>query len=144
MEESDTTIQVTPEQLKEAVECYDHLLETDIQAAVKTLAAVPECGLRIAQALAQALKQMDHGKAHEINVVEAAALPAFLIGVLAGKLLAPDAFCTFMDTGERRFPKRGEWYFYIKAKEGFPVYYGPEIALSYEANDYGILQLICP
>lgn len=90
MEEMKTTtpapaIRVTVEQLTQAVEDYEMLLPSEVEAAYKTLLAVPLAGLKIAQGLQQAMLAATDGTLPQDRVLDAAVVPAFLLGILVGK-----------------------------------------------------------
>lgn len=88
MEETTTTvsaIRVTVEQLSQAVQDYDMLLPAEVEATYRTLLAVPLAGLKIAQGLQQAMLANVQGKLPQDRVLDAAIIPAFLLGYLVGK-----------------------------------------------------------
>jgi hypothetical protein len=80
----DAPIQVTVEQLKTAVEAFDLLMPSEIEAAYQTMLQVPELGVRIAQALQGAIVAARKAGKPQGAVLDAAILPAFLVGLLAG------------------------------------------------------------
>jgi hypothetical protein len=77
-------VQVTVEQLTQAVEDYEMLLPVEIEAAYRTLLGVPLAGLKIAMALQQAMLDASKGGLPRDRVLDAAVVPAFLLGVLVG------------------------------------------------------------
>jgi hypothetical protein len=140
MEKTEIKIEVTAAELREAISCYDLLLKPDIESAYAAMLEVPEFGLKLAQAMEYAAKMAGKGKMEEKRILDAAVVPAFLIGMLVGKGKA-EAYATFQDTGERRLPKLGEWYFLTSGKS-YPMYYAMDVALGLDAKDYGILRLV--
>lgn len=142
MENSETKIAVTAEELRGAVSCYELLLKSDVEQVYASMLEVPEFGLKIAQAMEHAAKMASKGKIDEKRILDAVAVSAFLIGLLAGKGKATtQAYAIFADTGERRLPKLGEWYFLTSGKS-YPMYYAMDVALGLDAKDYGILRLV--
>jgi hypothetical protein len=77
---------VTVEQLRQAVADYDLLLPSEVEKAYQTLLAVPLAGVKIAQGLQQAMLANHQGRLPQDRVLDAAVVPAFLIGVLVGRL----------------------------------------------------------
>lgn len=77
-------LQITVEQLTKAVQDYEMLLPSEIAEAYQTMLQVPSAGLRIAQALQQAVLDSQRGALSKDRVLDAAVLPAFLIGLLVG------------------------------------------------------------
>jgi hypothetical protein len=141
-EKNRPTITFGAEDLRASVSNYDSLSLPEIHAAYSAMLEVPEFGLKVAQALQVAAKTAANGKGSPERVLDAAVVPAFLVGLLVGvSSQSRSRYAVFTDTGERRFPKRGEWYFYSVAPQVFPVYYGMELALSFSAEEYGILKL---
>lgn len=78
-------IEVTVEQLTQAVRDYEMLLPSEIAAAYQQMLSVPAAGMKIAQALQQAAFDAQKGILSRDRVLDAAVLPAFLIGLLVGK-----------------------------------------------------------
>jgi hypothetical protein len=78
-------IRVTIEQLTKAVADYEMLLPSEVEATYRTLLEVPAAGLKIAQGLQQAMLMASKGTLPRDRVLDAAVVPAFLIGVLVGK-----------------------------------------------------------
>jgi hypothetical protein len=141
-EKNRSTITFGTEDLRAAVSNYNSLSLPEIQAAYSAMLEVPEFGLKVAQALQTAAKTAANGKGSPDRVLDAAVVPAFLVGLLVGASSRNRSrYAVFTDTGERRFPKRGEWYFCVKALGAYPNYYGIEFALAFGAEDYGILKL---
>lgn len=85
--ENNTTpaIRVTVEQLRKAVAEYDLLLPAEVEATYKTMLAFPPAGLRIAQGLQQAMLANVQGTLPQERVLDAAVVPAFLLGILVGR-----------------------------------------------------------
>ena len=81
-------IAITVEQLQQAVLDYEILLPTEVAEAYQTMLQVPAAGLKIAQALQQAMFDASMGILSRDRVLDAAVLPAFLIGLLVGKAQA--------------------------------------------------------
>jgi hypothetical protein len=77
-------IQITVEQLQQAVQDYEMLLPSEVAEAYQTMLQVPSAGLKIAQALQQAMLDAQKGILSRNRVLDAAVLPAFLIGFLTG------------------------------------------------------------
>jgi hypothetical protein len=79
-------IELTEQELREAVACYDLLEEAEVEAACKVIAQVDEVGVRSAQAMEEAFKQVQAtGQGDAFTVMAAGIVPALLIGYLAGK-----------------------------------------------------------
>ena len=77
-------IEITVEQLTQAVRDYEMLLPSEIAAAYQKMLSVPAAGMKIAQALQQAMLDAQKGILSRDRVLDAAVLPAFLIGLLVG------------------------------------------------------------
>jgi hypothetical protein len=80
----DAPIKITVDQLRKAVEAFDLLLPSEIQAAYQAMLLAPELGVRIAQALQGAMVAARKAGKPQGAVLDAAILPAFLVGLLAG------------------------------------------------------------
>ena len=131
-------IRVTPEEIREAVRIFDLLDSEDVSAVTKAMSEATEAGARTVAAIQEAAKQNQGAQSILASVV----VTNFLVGYLAGLTRAEEPYCTFVDTGERRFPKSGEWYYCVKFPMSGPRYYAIEIALGYEIGDYGILRMV--
>jgi hypothetical protein len=81
---TELNINLTVEQLQQAVQNYDLLLPTEVAETYQIMLAVPGLGLKIAQALQQAMLDASKGILTRDRVLDAAVLPAFLIGLLVG------------------------------------------------------------
>lgn len=77
------SITITPEELLDAVGCYDLLLPTEVSEAYKAMVQVPQFGLRVATALQLAAKKAKTPQ-EQSRVLDAAVVPAFLVGMLVG------------------------------------------------------------
>lgn len=106
MEEKDLKIDFTVEELQEAVECYNLLLPSEVEQAYKQLLIVPDFGVRVAQAFQRALKMCADGKLPQNRVLDAAVLPAFLIGQLMGMAKAIPAAAPTLPEGHSPGPCR--------------------------------------
>lgn len=71
--------------LEAAVKRYESLTSPELEAAYTTMLAVPDFGLKIAQAFALACKEATEIPTPNCRVLDAAVVPAFLIGFLAGR-----------------------------------------------------------
>ena len=131
-------IRVTSEEIREAVRIFDLLDAEDVAAVTQAMAEATEVGARTGAAIAESVKQKQGSQ----GVLASVAVTNFLVGYLAGKNRTEEPFCTFVDTGERRFPTLEEWYFCIKATNAVPLHYDREWELIYEAADYGILRMV--
>jgi hypothetical protein len=78
-------IRVTVEQLTKAAADYELVLPAELEAAYLTLLEVPAAGLKIAQGLQVAMLAASKGALPKDRVLDAAVIPAFLLGVLVGK-----------------------------------------------------------
>jgi hypothetical protein len=78
-------IRVTVEQLRQAAADYELVLPAERLVAYETLLKVPEAGLKIALGLQQAMLAASKGALPKDRVLDAAIIPAFLIGYLVGK-----------------------------------------------------------
>ncbi len=136
----DAPITVTPEELREAVSSYDLMLPAEITGIYTAMLKVPEFGLRVAAALQNAAKAAGKGVLPKERVMDAAVVPAFLVGLMVGHAKGT-GYCRFVDTGERRLPKPGEWYFYVGDRNVCPVRHTTGVALGFDGPTYGILTL---
>jgi len=84
VDENEPKIDFTTEELQDAVECYNLILPSEVEAAYKQMLTVPAFGARVAQALQMAVKMHMAGKMPQDRVLDAAVLPAFLVGMLVG------------------------------------------------------------
>jgi hypothetical protein len=83
-EKNRSTITFGTEDLRAAVSNYNSLSLPEIQAAYSAMLEVPEFGLKVAQALQVAAKTAANGKGSPDRVLDAAVVPAFLVGLLVG------------------------------------------------------------
>lgn len=86
----DPTFEFTVEELREAVGSYELLLPSEIESAYKTMLEVPQFGIKIAQALQFAAKMAGQGGLGKDRVLDAAVVPAFLVGLLVGLSRKPE------------------------------------------------------
>jgi len=77
-------IQISVEELQQAVLDYEMLLPIEVAEAYQTMLQVPSAGMKIAQALQQAMLDAQRGILPRDRVLDAAVLPAFLIGFFVG------------------------------------------------------------
>ncbi len=77
-------IQITVEELKVAVSRYDTMLPGEVTSIYETMLAVPEFGARVAVALQNAVKMANKGTMPKDRVLDAAIVPAFVVGALLG------------------------------------------------------------
>ncbi len=77
-------LEFTPEELKEAVACWDLVLPADAQVIYERMLQVPEFGIRVAMALQNACKLTADGKMSPDRTLDAAILPAFTVGLILG------------------------------------------------------------
>jgi hypothetical protein len=78
------TFSFTAAELQDAVECYELLDQSEVEKAYQVMLAVPQFGLKVAKALQFAAKMSSQGKMGPDRVLDAAVVPAFLIGLLVG------------------------------------------------------------
>ena len=131
-------IQVTPEEIREAVRIFDLLDAEDVAAVTQAMSEATEVGARTGAAITESVKQKQGSQ----GVLASVAVTNFLVGFLAGRNRTEEPYCTFVDTGKRRFPMHGWWYFYVKAKGICPLYCEMDFKPAYEAADYGILRMV--
>ena len=79
-------IRVTVEQLTQAAKDYELILPAEIEATYRTLLQVPAAGTKITQGLQQALLEVQKGTLGMGRVLDAAVVPAFLLGILVGQI----------------------------------------------------------
>ena len=84
MEKDESKINFTAQQLREAVTAYESLLKSDVEQAYAAMLQVPEFGVKVVQAMEYAAKLVNKGKMDGKRVLDAAVVPAFLIGMLVG------------------------------------------------------------
>ena len=77
------SITLTPEELLDAVGCYDLLLPTEVSEAYKIMIQVPQFGGRVALAFQEAARNATTPEAKS-RILDAVVLPAFLVGMLVG------------------------------------------------------------
>ncbi len=83
--EREFSISITPEELLEAVGCYDLLLPSEIGQVYEAMVAVPQFGVRVASALQFAAKNAKTPE-EKSRILDAAVVPAFLVGMLVGMM----------------------------------------------------------
>ena len=136
-------VDVTVEEMADALAFYATIEPEEISAAYEALLKVPKFGAAVSNALQTAAKGAAEGTFPRDRILDAAVVPAFLIGMLVGQAkLLGDYYAIFGDTGERRLPRPGEWYFYAGTPLPSPMFYGVKVALGYDDIDYGILRLV--
>jgi hypothetical protein len=140
MEKQQTQVTFTADELKCAVARYGELTEVEREQAYASLLAVAEFGQTAAEHFQEACKLATKGKYPKDRMLDAVVVPSFLIGMLVGSKRS--SYATFQDTGERRFPKVGEWYFCLQATQPNFHYCSMMVALGFKATDYGILRLV--
>jgi len=86
MDKTPNTIEFTEHELAAAVERYESLTQPEIEAAYAAMLAVPGFGLKLALAFQTACKDAAETR-NPSRVLDAAVVPAFLIGYLVGKTL---------------------------------------------------------
>ena len=84
MEKDESKISFTAQQLREAVTSYESLLKPDVEQAYAAMLQVPEFGVKVVQAMEYTAKLVNKGKMDGKRVLDAAVVPAFLIGMLVG------------------------------------------------------------
>ena len=84
MDKTPNTIEFTEQDLAAAVERYESLAQPEIEAAYDAMLAVPAFGLKVARALQAACLIATESK-NPSRILDAAVVPAFLIGFLAGR-----------------------------------------------------------
>lgn len=78
------TITITIEELKAALETSDLILPVEVSEVYRAMLATPEFGVRVAGALQAAMKAARTPEAKN-RVLDAAVLPAFIVGLLVGR-----------------------------------------------------------
>lgn len=78
------TITVTAEELQTALEASDLILRAEVESIYRVMLATPAFGARVAGALQAAAKAARTPQAKE-RILDAAVLPAFIVGLLVGR-----------------------------------------------------------
>jgi hypothetical protein len=82
-------IEFTVEELTEAVSQYELLTPAEVGMAYEAMLKVPQFGMKLAAALQFAAKMTTAGKMTPDRMLDAAVVPAFLVGMLVGSKQQP-------------------------------------------------------